>query len=394
LETSEKNPGATPKSTVKVQLWVVGATVGLLTLGCLLILRPFISAALWAAILCFSTWPLFSRLVQILGGRRGLAALLATLALATTIAAPFVILGSTLAGNLDQLTAATKKLYEWGPPAPPVWVATIPVVGSRLSDYWLTLTESSATRLEELAKLLPTVKNVAVDGGKLLGSGILQILLSLFIAFFFYRDGATVAAQLSAGINRIGGDRGNELLDIAGATIRAVVYGIIGTALVQGGLAAFGFLIAGVPGPAFLGFITFLLAMVPGGPALVAAPAAYWLYRQGSTGWAIFILIWGVMDSTIDNVIKPLLISRGVSTPMILVMLGVFGGALAFGLIGLFIGPTVLAVAYTLLQEWGAPPAKLAAVATAATGESKAAAPEALPSHPAAPEKPAPLEAT
>jgi predicted PurR-regulated permease PerM len=371
LEPSEKNPGA-PKSTVKVQLWVVGATVGLLALGCLLILQPFISAALWAAILCFSTWPLFLRLVQIMGGRRGLAALLATLALAATIAAPFVILGSTLASNLDELTAATQKLYESGPPAPPAWVATIPVVGARLSDYWLTLTESSAARLEELAKLLPTVKNVAVEGGKLFGSGIVQILLSLFIAFFFYRDGEVVAAQLNAGINRIGGDRGNELLDIAGATIRASVYGIIGTALVQGALAAFGFLIAGVPGAAFLGFVTFLMAMLPGGPALVAAPAAYWLYRQGSTGWAIFIIIWGVIDSMIDNVIKPLLMSRGVSTPMIIVMFGVFGGALAFGLIGMFIGPTVLAVGYTLLQQWGAPPAKLAAAAKAATGEAAA----------------------
>ena len=150
----------------------------------------------------------------------------------------------------------------------------------------------------------------------------------------------------------------------------------------QGGLAAFGFMIAGVPGAAFLGFVTFLLSMVPGGPALVAAPAAYWLYSQGSTGWAIFMIIWGVMDSMIDNVIKPLLISRGVSTPMILVMLGVFGGALAFGLVGLFIGPTVLAVAYTLMQEWAAPPAKLAAAAAAVSDE---APPAALPAaHPQA----------
>ncbi len=333
-------------------MWIVGAAVTLLALGCLLILMPFISAALWAAILCFTTWPLFLRLEQMVGGRRGLAALIATLALAATIAAPFVILGSTLASNLRDLTAATEKLYEAGPTAPPEWVARIPLVGNRLSDYWLTLTQSSAARLQELAKLLPTVKTIAVEGGKIVGSGIMQILLSLFIAFFFYRDGKTLAAQLSAGIYRIGGDRGNELLEQAGATVRAVVYGIIGTALVQGGLAAFGFLISGVPGAAFLGFVTFLVAMIPGGPLLVALPAAYWLYCQGSTGWSIFMIAWGVMDSSIDNVIKPLLISRGVSTPMILVMLGVFGGALAFGLIGLFIGPTVLALGHTLLLQW------------------------------------------
>jgi predicted PurR-regulated permease PerM len=336
----------------QVQMWVLGAAVALLLLGCLLIVRPFISAALWAAILCFTTWPVFMSLEQMVGGRRWLAASIATLLLAATIAAPFVILGSTLASNLAELTTAAQKLYEAGPPAPPAWVASIPVVGSRLSNYWMALTESSAVRLQELAKLLPTVKTIVVDGGKILGSGILQILLSLFIAFFFYRDGTALAAQLNAAIYRIGGERGNALLELAGATVRAVVYGVIGTALVQGALAAFGFLIAGVPGAAFLGFMTFLLAMVPGGPLLVALPAAYWLHLQGSSAWAIFMIVWGTMDSSIDNVIKPVLISRGVSTPIILVMLGIFGGVMAFGLIGLFIGPTVLAVGQTLFMEW------------------------------------------
>src|SRR5262249_51822382 len=159
-------------SPVRIQVWVVVGAVALLALGCLLILRPFISAALWAAILCFTTWPLFSRLEQMLGGRRGLAASIATFALAATIAAPFVILGSTLASNVADLTAATEKLYEAGPPAPPTWVANIPLIGGRLRDYWLTLTESSAVRLQELAKLLPTVRSLAVDTGKLVGGGI------------------------------------------------------------------------------------------------------------------------------------------------------------------------------------------------------------------------------
>jgi len=367
LECDEKHVS---DGAQRAQLWVVGAAVALLAVGCLLILRPFISAALWAAILCFSIWPLFLRLERVLGGRRGLAALIATSGLAATIAAPFVILGSTLASNLTDLTAAARKLFEAGPPAPPVWVGTIPLIGSRLRDYWLTLTESSAARLEELAKLLPTVSSFAVDGGKLLGNGIFQILLSLLIAFFFFRDGETVADRLSAGINRIGGERGDALLEVAGSTVRAVVYGIIGTALAQGALAAFGFLIAGVPGVAFLGFVTFIMSMIPGGPALVAAPAAYWLYSQGYSGWAIFMVLWGVMVSSIDNVIKPLLISRGVSTPMILVMFGVFGGVLAFGLVGLFIGPTVVALGYSLLLEWAVP----SSAVTAAVGAEAAAA--------------------
>jgi len=352
LPTLENHGLRRARHAGRIQLWVLGTAVALLLLGCILILRPFISAALWAAILCFTTWPVFLRLEQMVGGRRWLAASIATLLLAATIAAPFVILGSTLASNMAELTAATQKLFDFGPPGPPAWVASIPLVGSRMTDYWLALTESSAVRLQELAKLLPTVKTIVVDGGKVLGSGIMQMLLSLFIAFFFYRDGTSLAAQLSAAIYRIGGERGNELLELAGATVRAVVYGIIGTALVQGALAAFAFLISGVPGAAFLGFVTFLLAMIPGGPLLVALPAAYWLYLQGRSAWAIFIVIWGIMDSSIDNVIKPLLIRRGVSTPMILVMLGLFGGVMAFGLIGLFIGPTLLALGQTLLQEW------------------------------------------
>ncbi len=365
MECDEKQVSDGAQRGGNAQLWVVGAAVALLAVGCLLILRPFISAALWAAILCFSTWPLFLRLEQVVGGRRGLAALIATLALAATIAAPFVILGSTLASNLADLTAAAQKIFEAGPPAPPLWVGTIPLVGSRLRDYWLTLTESSAARLEELVKLLPTVRDFAVDGGKLLGNGIFQILLSLLIAFFFYRDGETVADRLSAGINRIGGERGDALLEVAGSTVRAVVYGVIGTALAQGVLGAFGFLIAGVPGVAFLGFVTFIMSMIPGGPALVAAPAAYWLYSQGYSGWAIFMVLWGVMVSSIDNVIKPLLMSRGVSTPMILVMFGMFGGVIAFGLVGLFIGPTVLALGYTLLTEWAVPSSAAAAAVRA-----------------------------
>jgi predicted PurR-regulated permease PerM len=252
LKTSSDRSTAS-EGTGKGQLWVVGAAIGLVALASLLIVRPFISAGLWAAILCFSTWPLFSRLVQVLKGRRGLAALLATFALAATIGVPFLILGSALASNLADLGAAVKKLHELGPPPLPVWVTHIPLLGAHLTSRWRVLTESSAARVEQLVKLLPSVGSIAVTCGKLVGSGILQILLSLFIAFFFYRDGHTLADALSAGISRSAGQRGIRLLDIAGNTIRAVVYGIIGTAFVQGLVVTVGFLIAGIPVCGFVG---------------------------------------------------------------------------------------------------------------------------------------------
>jgi len=282
---------------------------------------------------------LFSRLVKALNGRRGLAALIAILALAVIIAVPIVVLGSALVGNIAALGAALKKLSESGPPQLPDWVTHIPILGARLTSQWHELTESSVTRAEHLAKLLPSVGRVAVVSSALVGNGILQILLSLVIAFFFYRDGRALAGALSAGIDRIGGQRGVRLLEVAESSIRAVVYGILGTALLQGVLAAVEFLIAGIPGAILLGFITFVVAVIPAGPFLVAASAAYWAYRQGFTGWAIFVLIWGLIVSALDNVVRPILISRGVATPTLLVLLGVFGGALALGLVGLFIGP-------------------------------------------------------
>ena len=335
-----------------IELWIGGTAVVVLALLCLLVLRPFISAALWAVILCFTTWPLFLSLEEMLGGRRTLAALIATLFLAAVIVVPVAILGATLADNVSALVSASQKLIREGPPSPPDWVASIPLVGSHIADYWNYLNQGSSVRLQELARLLPAAKVVAFWGGSALAEGIFQITLSLIIAFFFYRDGHAAAAQLQMSLRRIAGERGARLLDLAGATIRAVVYGILGTSLLQGVVAAIGFGIAGVPGAVSLGFVTFLLSLVPGGPPIVAAPAAFWLYRQGSLPWAIFMMAWGLMVGMLDNVVKPLLISRGGSTPMILVMLGVLGGALAFGVIGMFLGPTLVALGYSLFEQW------------------------------------------
>jgi len=337
-----------------VELWIGGTAVVVLGLLCLLVLRPFISAALWAVVLCFTTWPLFLTLEELLGGRRTLAALIATLLLAAIIIVPVAILGATLADNVSGLVSASQKAIEQGPPNPPDWVASIPLVGGHITAYWNYLDQSTAIRLHELGRLLPAAKSIVVWGGRALAEGIFQITLSILIAFFFYRDGHAAAAQLQAALHRIAGERGDRLLDLAGATIRAVVYGVLGTALLQGVVAAIGFAVAGVPGAVSLGFVTFVLSFLPGGPPLVAAPAAFWLYRQGSPAWAIFMMAWGLMVGTLDNVVKPMLISRGGSTPMILVMLGVLGGALSFGVIGMFLGPTLVALGYSLFEQWAA----------------------------------------
>jgi predicted PurR-regulated permease PerM len=179
--------------------------------------------------------------------------------------------------------------------------------------------------------------------------------LSIFITFFLFRDGVAVGQRLTAAIERIGGERGGHLLTVAGKTIRGVVYGILGTALAQAVAAGIGFLIAGVPGAAFLALLTFFASVVPVvGTGLVWVPAAAWLFQQGSTGWAIFMLIWGFGVANLDNVVKPWLISQGSDMPFILIFFGVLGGALAFGFVGVFLGPTLLAVGFRLVEEWSA----------------------------------------
>ena len=155
---------------------------------------------------------------------------------------------------------------------------------------------------------MPAAKTIILWAGSALAAGIFQIFLSLLIAFFFYRDGQAAANRLHIALYRIAGKKGDRLLELAGATTRAVVYGILGTALLQGVVAAIRFSIAGVPGAASLGFLTFLLSLVPGGPLIVATPAALWLYRQSSIAWAIFIIAWGLMVGMLDNVVKPLLL--------------------------------------------------------------------------------------
>jgi len=231
----------------------------------------------------------------------------------------------------------------------------VPVVGEKATEKWQALAVDSTELWAAARRLIEPVTGWLLRIGLGLGSGLLQLGLSVFIAFFFFRDGASAAERLTHTVRRIGGDQAKHLLTVAGNTVRGVVYGILGTALLQAVMAGFGFLIAGVPGPALLALLTFFFSIVPVlGTAIVWVPAAFWLFHQGSTGWGIFMIVWGLTVGSVDNVVKPLLISQGSDMPFVLIFFGVLGGALAFGFIGVFLGPTLLAVGYRILEEWGA----------------------------------------
>lgn len=327
-------------------------TLALLVLGCLVVLRPFISGLLWAVVLCFSTWPIYRRVLDGLRGRRTLAALVMTLGMMLIILLPFVIIGVTLADSAKELTAAMRAWLDEGPPEPPAFLKSIPMLGPSVDAYWRSVADDGARLLQGAKPLVEPLGRAAVRAGLVLGRGVLEIGLSIFVAFFLFRDGVSAAERLTVGVVRLAGERGRRLLEVAGDTVRGVVYGILGTALVQAAMAGVGFVLAGVPGAALLALLTFFLSVIPGGPPLIWIPAALWVFHKGEVGWGVFMLVWGMGVSSVDNLVRPWLISQGSAMPFILIFFGVLGGVLAFGFIGVFLGPTLLAVGYRLVEEW------------------------------------------
>ncbi|MDR1889097.1 MAG: AI-2E family transporter [Zoogloeaceae bacterium] len=340
-----------PKQLAQISL------ITLLILGCLLVLFPFLAAMLFAAVICVTTWPFYARLHRMLGGRDTLAAVLMTLILIVVMLAPTILLSMGLSDAVHLLVNTVSPWFRDDASEIFARIGSLPYVGAQLAEYWQQLSSSH----EEAQKLLQAVyeptRRVAFASIALVGNGILQLALVIFIGFFFYRDGASIARSLQNAAARLSGALGGELLSLSRGTVTGVMIGIVGTALAQALVALIGFAIAGVPGAILLGMATFFLSMIPVGPPLIWGGAAFWLYSQGETGWAIFMVIYGVLIiSSVDNFVKPVLISRSASLPILLIALGVFGGILAFGFIGIFLGPTLLALAQTLFLRWLRPP--------------------------------------
>ena len=328
------------------------AAIALLVIGCFVILRPFVSALLWAAIVCYSTWPCYRWLERALRGRKTLASVLMVLLISVVMVLPFAVVGATLADNVSRVTSFLQDVQREGIPPPPDWIKQLPWLGSFADSYWTNLAENTEKTSALLRTFLLQSQGWLLRHSVNVGQGVLQLSLSVLIAFFFYRDGEYVASKIASGIKLVAGDFTQHLLGVAGNMIKGVVYGILGTALGQGAVAAIGFWIAGVPSAVFLGLLTFFFSLLPAGPPFIWIPATIWLFYHGHLAWGLFMAIWGFfVISGIDNLLKPYLISRGSTLPFVLVLLGVLGGVLAFGFIGLFLGPTLLAVGYTLVQE-------------------------------------------
>ena len=388
-----------------------GGALLLLLVGCFFVLKPFMTALMWAMILAYTLNPLQRTFTRWFRGSRTLAACFVTLTMSFVLAGPIVLIGLSLAEDGKDLASATRKWFMAAPEQAPKWVAQAPLVGDELAGYWSGFAEDRNRWMAQLDKEVKTIpprpKIVVEDGDELIvkdapppatdasgekidveektlasshvvallgqflswartgliavglavGQGVTQILVSAFLAFFLLRDAEVLSERLSVAVDRLAGGRGQHLIKVAGDTVRGVIYGILGTAIAQALVAGFGFWIAGVPGAVLLSVLTFFFAAVQFGPPMIWIPAAIWLFAQSTPGWVIFMCLWGVLGiSSVDNILRPYLISQGSKMPFVLIFCGVIGGAFAFGLVGVFLGPTLLAVAFRLIEEWSSTP--------------------------------------
>jgi predicted PurR-regulated permease PerM len=331
------------------------AGVTLLAIGTFFVLRPFLAAILFAVVLCLSTWPAYAWLRARLGERPSAAALVSVLLLAVVIALPVALAAQSLVVHSGQVIEWIRAQADRSEGVQlPGFFTQLPFVGASLEHYWQDLAGNREEWTSLAKRMADPAKGVLLTLGQAAGEGLIQVLVAIFVAFFLYRDGEDAAELLRGAVARLAGiERGDSLVVLAQNTVRGVVHGLIGTAAAQAIVALAGFLVAGVPGALLLAALTFILSLVPLGPVLIWGGAAAWLYAKGDSGWAIFMVIYGVaVISSVDNIVKPMLMSRAGGHSMLLVVLGVFGGAIAFGFTGLFVGPVLLAVSWSLTRAW------------------------------------------
>lgn len=321
--------------------------------ACLWVLTPFVTALFWAAVLAFASWPVMRFLTRALKGNASLAAGLLTSGWVLIVAGPLVWLGFNIADHIRNATELIKNLQVTGLPDAPEWLIDVPMVGDRLLELWQTVDQQGAAFLATAKPYMGQTGNWLLARSASIGAGILELALSLLLVFFFYRDGPRLANFAKSLVERLIEDRADHYINLVAGTVRRVVNGVIGTAAAQAIVALFGFAVASVPGALLLAALTFILSLIPMGPPLIWGPAVAWLVFQNEYGMAVFMFLWGLLViSSVDNFLKPYLISRGGNLPLVVVLMGVFGGLFAFGFMGLFLGPTLLAVAYSLVSDW------------------------------------------
>ena len=317
------------------------------------IVLPFLSASLWAMTIVISTWPMLRGVQSKVGGRRGIATIIMTVVLLAVVVIPLSLAAGALIGSMDKITEKVNALQTVQLPPPPAWVARIPIRGPKLAGEWQHL---AAQGPGSLAAAIAPYSGVALRwfaarvGG--IGGMIVQFLLAVIISAILYMNGETAARGVRRFASRLAGVNGDRAAVLAAGTIRAVAMGVIVTALVQTAIAAAGLAVASMPGAGLLAAAVLMLCVAQLGPALVMIPAVIWKFNSGDSVGGFILLAFALVACTIDNFLRPLLIRRGASLPLLIIFAGVIGGMISFGVMGIFVGPATLAVAWVLVREW------------------------------------------
>ncbi|MDQ6433483.1 AI-2E family transporter YdiK [Mesorhizobium sp. LHD-90] len=338
--------------------------IGGLLLASFWILQPFLPAILWATTLVLATWPVMLWVQRRCGNRRAIAVLVMTVGILLVLIIPLWLAVGTVVANIDVIGDLVRKALSLRIPEVPAWVRQLPLIGDSIAQAWERIRQSGVADLA--SRLMPyagaLTQWVAAAAGNV-GGMFVQFLLTAVIAAVMYTGGERAAAQLLRFGRRLAGDRGEKAVYLAGQAIRSVALGVVVTALAQSVIGGVGLAVVGVPFAALLTALMFVLCLIQLGPALVLVPTVVWLYYSNDAVSGTVLLVFTLVATTIDQFIRPILIRRGADLPLLLILAGVVGGLIAFGVLGIFIGPTVLAVAYTLLNAWiaeadeGSPPA-------------------------------------
>jgi predicted PurR-regulated permease PerM len=344
--------------------------IGGLIAGSLWILSPFLAAFVWATMIAVATWPLMRRVEGAFGGRRAPAVAVMTIGLLAILIVPLGVAINAILGHADDLVALLERLPDARLPTAPEWLGKVPLAGERIEAAWNQLASEGMADL--LAQAQPHARAAASWLAQQAGSFALllvQFVLIAILAAVLYTGGEAWAAWVRRFGRRLADEQGERMVVLAGQAIRGVALGVVVTALVQSALGGIGLVIAGVPFAAVLTAIMFALCIAQLGPIIVLLGATAWAYSSLGVGWGTFLLVWSLVVGLMDNFLRPVLIRRGADLPLLLIFAGVIGGLVAFGIVGIFVGPVILAIAYTLLDNWVAVPAPDASGAPVVRGE-------------------------
>lgn len=326
--------------------------IGALIAATFWIVRPFLPSLIWAAMIVAATWPLMLKVQQWLWGKRSLAVAFMTIFMLVVFIVPFSLAIMAIFENAERINTLLKTFGQMEVPPPPAWLAGLPLVGPNLAQSWESAAAESNLLSQRLAPYAGQILRwfLAQAGG--FGIITLQFLVTVIIAAIFYAKGEVSARGVIRLARRLGGNQGEDVAILAARTVKGVALGVVGTALIQSVLGGIGLAVAGVPAATLLTALIFMLCIAQVQPWLVMIPAVIWLYSNSQVTWGTLLLIWTVFVSTFDNVLRPFLIRKGADLPLFLIFAGVIGGLIAFGIVGLFVGPVVLAVTYRLLAAW------------------------------------------